>query len=140
MNVSRSKLGKLNRNGVECVEAAVTLPLMLMVFFATVQLTHHWHIEKLLKIASYEAMKVGAASGGTQADAVAIFNQHTESLGIVGASLEFSGPSFESADVGELLGCVATAPVESNEYPSPISLGLPDTMAGGWVYARKEGL
>ena len=130
MRTSKSFSGE-NRRGVECVEAAVTLPLLTIIFFATIQLTHHWHVEKLLKIASYEAMKVGATSSGTQAEAEAIFDQHTRALGIANAQLQFSGPSLDSANVGDLIICMGTAPVSSNQFPSPINLSLSDTMPTG---------
>ena len=127
------------RNGVECVEVAMTLPVFLIVVFATVELTHHWHVEKMLKIAAYEAMKAGADSSGTADDAIQTFEQHTTALGIVGAELELDESSFDLANPGEMLSCRGIAPTTGNKIELPFELYASDTITGGWVYYRKEG-
>ena len=108
--------------------------------FSTIQITHRWHVEKLLKIASYEAIKAGASKDGTSEDAIRVFQEHCEALGIEGAVLRINRPRFDNATTGTYLNVRGTAPARFNRLPAPVNLDLDGWMSGGFVYHRKEGL
>ena len=129
-----------NRRGVECVEVALTLPLLLIAIFATVAIAHRWHLEKMIKLATYEAIKVGCAVDGDAEDAKRIFSQHVAAMGIEGATLNIDEDSFNDAKVGDLLRLRGTAPISNNRLLAPVSLSLDPNISGGWVFYRKESL
>ena len=108
--------------------------------FSTIQIAHRWHVEKLLRIASAEAIKAGAASSGDAKAAQDIFAEHTQALGIKNARLVLNTNRFDNANTGQYLYCRGIAPASSNRMPAPINISFSNTMSGGWVYHRKEGL
>ena len=130
----------LSRRGVEAVEAAITLPLLTIVMFSTIEIAHQWHVEKLLRIATAEAMKAGAASEGDSRDAIEVFNEHTRALGIQNARLVLNRRRFNDARTGQYLWCRGIAPANSNRLPAPVRINRSNVISGGWVYHRKEGL
>ena len=128
------------RRGVEAVEAAITLPLLTIVMFSTIQITHRWHVEKMLKLATFEAIKAGAAEDGNADDAIRVFNEHCQALGINDARLVISRSRFDDAEVGDYLWLRGRALARSNRFPAPISIDMSNWLSGGWVFHRKEGL
>ncbi len=146
----RSKKGRLghsrrqghNRRAVEVIELILTLPLITLAIFATLEINHRWHQEKMLRVAVYEAMKAGASKDGTSADAIATFDANVQALGINGATLEFlpSQTSFDAATPGGELQLQATASTSSNAQLTPsVIVGLGD-FDSGIIYYKKEGL
>jgi len=128
------------RSGTESVEVAITLPLLLLVMVATLNITHRWHVEKMLKVASFEAIKAGSTREGTSADAIRVFNEHATALGLTDARLDVDASIFDNAEVGDLLMMQGTAPVAGNQFLTPINLVFSDQISGGWIFYRKEGL
>lgn len=132
---------RINRRyGLETVEVAITLPLLTIVMFSTIQISHRWHVEKMLKLATYEAVKAGAASDGDSEDAIRVFDQHTQALGISNARLVINKSRFDSANTGNYVWARGVAHAKSNQFPAPITLGLNRWMSCGNVWYRKEGL
>lgn len=127
------------RRGVEAVEAAMTLPLLTIVMFGTVQICHRWHVEKLLKIATVEAVKAGASVNGGTVEARAVFADHTEALGIEGAWLWITNTN-AATPVGSWITGQGLAPSHLNRLPCPVRLDIGFNMSSGWVFYRKEGL
>lgn len=140
MPFTNPKIRSRRRRGAECVEVALTLPLMMIAMFSTITISHQWHVEKLLKLATYEAIKAGCATEGDADAAIAIFNEHTTALGINGAVLTIDEAAFNDAEMGDSLSLMGSAPASQNSVISPISIFQSDTISGGTVYYRKEGL
>lgn len=136
----KSKLSRRSRKGVECVEVAVSLPLLVIAMFATIEITHRWHVEKLLKLASYEAIKVACARDGSSELADKVFQDRANALGIHDAKLFFNRRQVDKAKVGKLIRFRAVAPARRNQIVSPIGVNFSSTLSGGSVYYRKEGL
>jgi hypothetical protein len=128
------------RSGLETVEVAITLPLLTLVMFTTMQINHRWHVEKMLKLATYEAIKAGAASDGESSDAIDVFTQHTQALGIQDAQLDLDANAFDNANIGDFIWLRGTAPAASNRLAAPIILDLDPSMSCGTIWYRKEGL
>ena len=98
------------------------------------------HTSKLLKIATYEAMKAGAAREGTGEDAMAVFKEHTSALGIEKASLRIDLDRFNKARTGDFLVLEGVAPVSENRPPAPFNINMSEFLTGGVIQYRKEGL
>ena len=130
----------LNRKGLETIEVALTLPLLTFVMFTTIQINHRWHVEKMLKLASYEALKAGAAADGSAEDVEAIFEQHAAALGINNAQIDFVQSQFDNADTGDYLWVRGIALANENQMPTPVTLPLGTWMSSGVTWYRKEGL
>lgn len=141
MSRHRPRINRRQRWGVEAVEAAVTLPLLALAVFATVEIAHRWHVEKMLKIATYEAIKVGASVDGTSQDAIRVFEEHAKAIGIAGAKLDIDESLFDNAEFGERLRLEAFADPEQNKAPTPHVLPFSgDDLTGGRLIYHKEGL
>lgn len=129
-----------DRKGVETVEIALTIPLLALVTFSTIQLNHHWHKEKMLKLATYEAVKAGARKDGKSTDVKRVFQEHCKALGIRNAKITFQSSRFDSAKTGTRLWARSSAPVKSNRLGMPFLIPLSSDLSGGYVIYRKEGL
>ena len=140
MHYPSRKKRRFNRRAVECVEVAVTLPLLMLVTFAVAQITHRWHVESMLKLATYEAVKAGAMKKGGADDVTRVFREYSNALGIQNASIVFSGSQFNDDTAGRLLRARGVAQAAPNRLDLPIYLDFGSEMATGWVYARKEEL
>jgi Flp pilus assembly protein TadG len=55
-----------NRKGAAIVEFAVTLPIILLIVFATIELCCCYSIQQALKVAAYQGCRVGLSSESTQ--------------------------------------------------------------------------
>ena len=143
-SINSTKLGdkrrRKSKKGIEAIEVALTLPLLTIVMFATIQITHHWHVEKLLKLATFEAMKAGASETGTAQDAIDTFETHCAALGINDVELVIDETEFDSAETGDYLYLEGKALAQSNQILMPAQIGLSDWMNGGVICHRKEGL
>ncbi|MEQ9410409.1 MAG: TadE/TadG family type IV pilus assembly protein [Fuerstiella sp.] len=56
------------RRGSACIEAAVTLPLLLTLVFGSIEASNAIFMKQSLTIAAYESAKVLTKSGGTSSD------------------------------------------------------------------------
>lgn len=125
------------RRGVECVEVAITLPLLVIVCAATMQVCSRIHVSKMLHFATYEAVRAGGEVDGNEEIARKIFEDRTNALGIEGAVLNLSG-GFDSAPPKSRITAAAYAPTAENSLPFPTYLVMPRTIKGGKVIYRKE--
>ncbi|MEM9410175.1 MAG: hypothetical protein AAGA30_03625, partial [Planctomycetota bacterium] len=108
--------------------------------FSTIQINHRWHVEKMLKLASYEALKAGADSEGTSDDVERVFIEHSAALGITNARIDYVRSQFDNADTGDYLWVRGVALAEENRMPTPVTIPLGDWMSSGITWYRKEGL
>lgn len=128
------------RRGVECIEVAVTLPVFITVMIATISICHTWHMEKLLRVASYEAIKAACRPEGTVEDAKRVFATQAESLGIAGSHLEVeTSENFAPGMTGESIEVCGKARITSNWILAPVQLYFGDELRGGWIMHRKVG-
>ncbi len=131
------KQNRRRRRGVECVEVAVTLPLLFIICFATMQVCHRIHVSKMLYLATYEAIRAGGSPNGNEALARAIFQDRANAFGISGAELHLSN-GFDTASPGARLAARATAPASENSLPVPLQFTLSSEVHGGKLIYHKE--
>lgn len=136
----RQKRHTKRRRGVESVEIALTMPLLVLATFATIQINHHWHVEKMLKVATYEAVKAGARKNGTSSDVNTVFQTHCKALGVRNARIMFNARRFDSDVAGTRLVARGRAPVSSNRLNLPFNVTMSSQLQSGYVIYRKEGL
>lgn len=136
----RRRKGVICRSGVEAVETALTLPLLLALVFPMLHLTHNWHTEKMLKIAAFEAVKVLGHRDGTLDRAHATFTEYATAFGIEGATLEVD-PVFADGRVptDEAFWVRGVAPQPENRLPLPLNISFGSQLRSGQVFYRKEG-
>lgn len=136
----RTQQSNLRKKGGERVELAVTLSLLCIAVFSIVEITHHWHVEKMLKLATYEAVKAGCAVKGGAADADRMFREHARALGIQDARLLYDRSRLAQANVGRRIRFQGVAPTSKNlMIKSPIELPFFNTLSSGHIFYRKEG-
>ena len=128
------------RRGVEAVEVAMTMPLLVLTMFASIETTHRWHLENMLKLVAAEAMKAGASRNGDSTDAQAVFDAHVAALGIHEATLTFS-EDFDDPTPGHEISVAATANWAANRdfLPSAVFWSS-GTLKSGAITYRREGL
>jgi Flp pilus assembly protein TadG len=55
------------RNGAYIVELAISLPVIIIVIFATIEICGMYHFRQSLKIAAYQGCRIGITPAGTSA-------------------------------------------------------------------------
>jgi len=113
-----------DRRGIAAVEAAVTLPLMMLVVFSMIQLNHYMHVQTCLKIAGSEAALAFGSPDGTYDDGAKVFYEHCRALGIKGAHYANHANS-GGKETGALCEVVPSASYSANKLPLPAPLILP---------------
>jgi Flp pilus assembly protein TadG len=58
--------GSSSRKGAAIVEFAVTLPIILLIVFATIEICCCFSLQQSLKVAAYQGCRVGLSSDSTQ--------------------------------------------------------------------------
>lgn len=61
----QSHKGSQNRKGAAIVEFAVTLPIILLIVFATIEVCFCYGLQQSLKVAAYQGCRVGLSSEST---------------------------------------------------------------------------
>ncbi len=129
-----------SRAGVEAVEAALTLPLLVLLTFPMLHITHNWHTQKMLKVATFEAIKVMGSPDGTIEAAERVFHEYVDAFGIRNAQLEFANNvDYDNLNTDQLFWLRGSAPLTQNRLPLPFHLSFESTIRSSEVYYRKEG-
>jgi Flp pilus assembly protein TadG len=71
-----------NRRGALAVEMAFTIPIVLLIMFASVELTRYIMIRHTVQNAAYEASRAAMVPGGDHNSAIAKATKLCESIGI----------------------------------------------------------
>ena len=119
-----------SRKGIEAVEAAVTLPLLTFVMFASSQIAHQVHVQTCLKIAGSEAVYAWGKVGGTQQEANRVFQEHCEALGLNDCRFVVRRVSRGGANnPDQVIRVSPRALARTNQIPLP----LPISISGRWI-------
>lgn len=121
----------MRRRGVEIVELAFALPVMVIIVFGIIETAQLIFIKQSLAVAAYEAGRVVAREEGTKAEAEARFTQIVESRGAVAGGLKEVSITFTPSDVenvpnGDPIQVDVTAPVGVNTTTNLVLKSLPD--------------
>lgn len=129
------------RLGVEIVELAFALPVMVVIVFGVLETCQLIFIKQSLAVAAYEAGRVVAREEGTKAEAIARFNQIVSSRGTVDGGMKevtitFTPDDVENVPKGDQIRVDVSAPVGVNTTTNLVLKGLPD-MTEAVVFLRE---
>ncbi len=130
---------RVARRGVEAVEAAFSLPLIILILFPVLHICHNWHNEKMLKFAAFEAAKVVGSPNGSISEARQIFEEYTNAFGIKDAELEFEPLNYANLVPDTPFWVRGSAPMRGNKLALPLNLSFSNRLRSGQVIYRKEG-
>ncbi|MEM9409605.1 MAG: TadE family protein [Planctomycetota bacterium] len=111
-NNSRSKVRRIR--GAAVVELVVSIPLILLLAFAVIELTSLIFVKQSLSIAAYEAAHRAVQPVATAEDAIQIANDILQQRRIQGAVVTVSPNDLSSVPVGDLFTVRITAPSDIN--------------------------
>ncbi len=137
----RALRSRRQRLGVEIVELAFALPVMVIIVFGMLETCQLIFMKQALAVAAYEAGRVVAREDGTRAEAEARFEQIVASRGaVVGGlkevTLTFTPNDVEGAAKGSQIRVDVAAPVGVNTTTNLVLKGLPD-MTESVVFLRE---
>lgn len=112
--MNRKKLGPSKRAGATTVEAAIALPILLLMIFAGWEFARVNMIRNTMDAAVYYAAREATLPGATVSKAFDRGTTELQNVGINGASFEFT-PSVISDDTSEVVVDL-TVPVSQNSF------------------------
>lgn len=126
LNRRAARSRRPRRLGVEIVELAFSLPVMIVVVFGTLEVCELLFTKQSLAVAAYESGRVAARRDGTAADAQTRFDQIMAARRVTGASLTITPADLSGVAVGEQIRLETTAPVSGNNSTNLVLSSLPD--------------
>jgi len=113
----RNRRIRSNRRGAAVVEAAFCIPLIIILMFATLEISAGYYLKESLTIAAYEGARTGAKRRATRAQVIQrvqdILDARNVSLGDSG-TIQVTPSSLESMQTLQPLTVTVTAPSAGN--------------------------
>lgn len=97
------------RRGAAMVEAALTLPVLLLLIFGSIEAAEAIHTRHAVAVAAYDAARLATKSGGTESVARERSEALLDSMGVEGYSISFL-TDIEEIERGEVVSVRVTAP------------------------------
>ena len=117
MITNKRRKRKGNRRGLATVECVMSLPIIILITFGTIDVCSAMFLKESITIAAYEAARVGIPRGGTDALAQSRGEAIMNDRGIIYESGAVSmSPSFDTADTLEHVTVTVTVPCAGNMY------------------------
>lgn len=112
---------KSRRTGAVLVEFAVTLPIVILVFFAAFEFCRAAMVRHTVDNAVYEAARRGILPGATAADVENQADQVLATIGLAGAQVDVTPASIVEGTTEVTVRI--QVPLDSNGYVTPVFLG-----------------
>lgn len=112
----------LERRGVTAVELAICLPMLVLVTLATIEACTMIYLKQSLKIAAYEAGRVGMVPGAEPENIQAQCDQLLSSRNVHGYTVMCDPPHPSRLAGGDFFRISVSAPCVGNSF------------LGGWFY------
>lgn len=109
---------KKRRNGAAAVEMAVTLPILILFFFAQFELVRLNNIRNSVYMSAYEGAREGLIPGATVSDIEAKVNNILGAVGAINGTITVS-PTTITDDTERVIVTV-TVPLDSNSWTVPL--------------------
>lgn len=119
------RLTKRRRRGAALIEFAVTLPLLVLILFATIEACSMVYLQQSLKIAAYEGVRVALVPGSQTSNVQRAVNQTLTERRIRGSSISITPTNYAEADPGQYVRVTATAPAQGN------------SLVGAWFFGGR---
>lgn len=115
----RKRIRKTNRRGGAVIEAALCLPLILIIISATVELSTTIYLKESLTIAAYEGARVAVTRGATDDKvqtriAQVLEERHIDMTGYSMVDAIEITPNSRTADIMEPVTILVRAPTDGN--------------------------
>ena len=105
---------KRRRQGVAAVEAALCLPVVLILMLGTLEICSGIFLRESLKIASFEGARAGVRRQSTPDQVRTTVTEVLQARGVQGAQIEIVPNSFDGLDALSPIAVTVTAPAEGN--------------------------
>jgi len=96
------------------VEAAICLPVLLLLIFGSMEVTDAIFLKHSLKSASYEASRVVTATGGKWQDGNALATQILNNYHVTGYTIDISPQVNKNTAQGTVVTVTVRAPIRTN--------------------------
>lgn len=113
------------RRGAALVELAVILPVLVLIFFATIEACGMINLEQSLKVAAYEATRVALVPGTTAGNVTAAGNQVLDDRRVKSGTVTVTPSDIAGAPYGAYIRVTVSAPAKGN------------SIVGGWFFGGK---
>ncbi|TWT95870.1 TadE-like protein [Botrimarina colliarenosi] len=123
---ARGRLGR--RLGVEIVELAFALPVMVVIVFGVLETCELLFLKQSLAVAAYETGRVAARPEATTAAAVNRFQQIATARRVANGTITITPAELSSAVVGDTIRITVAAPVSNNNTTSLVLSSVPDVV------------
>ena len=111
----RKPLGsRSQRSGMAVVEAAVCIPLILLLMLGTLEITSGLYLRESLSVCSFEACRVGARRRASADDVRARAQEVLADRGVNGASVVLTPSNFDALSSLDQISVEITAPTAGN--------------------------
>jgi len=114
------------RRGVEIVELAFALPVMVVIVFGTMETCELLFTKQSLAVAAYESGRVAARPGATSGAVNTRFEQIATARRLSGATLTMTPADLSGVVVGDTIRIDVTAPVSGNNSTNLVLSAVPD--------------
>ncbi|QDV73343.1 TadE family protein [Botrimarina mediterranea] len=114
------------RWGIEVAELAISLPVLTIITFGTLETCQLLFTKQSLAVAAYEAGRVAARPDGTTESTLNRFNQIATARRLQGANFTMTPADLNGVAVGESIRIDVTAPVSSNNSTHLVLFNIPD--------------
>lgn len=122
----RTRLAQASqRRGAALVEFAVILPVLVLIFFATIEACGMINLEQSLKVAAYEATRVALVPGTTAGNVSASGQQVLADRRIKGGTVTVTPSDIAGAPYGTYIRVTVSAPAKGN------------SIVGDWFFGGK---
>jgi Flp pilus assembly protein TadG len=90
LSLKRRHVGRNHRRGAEVLEAALVLPIVLLLIAGMVEFAYFFHVQHNLTSAAREGARAGVPFGATNADVDAAINKVMNSVGMQKGNFDVS--------------------------------------------------
>lgn len=117
-SLRRNRQGTTSRPGVVSIEMAFALPLMMLILFASLEVSRANNLIHVSHLAAYEGARRGVVPGATAANVQATVASIMGVSGIRNSQVELD-PAVLS-DTTEFVGVRISIPISGNSYVAPL--------------------
>ena len=114
------------RWAIEVAELAISLPVLTIITFGTLETCQLLFTKQSLAVAAYEAGRVAARPDGTTEATQSRFTQITSARRLQGASITITPADVDEVAVGETIRIDVTAPVATYNSTHLVLFNIPD--------------
>ena len=105
---------KYRREGVAAVEVAVCLPVLILIFFSSLELTNRMFLQQAGTAAAYEAARMIAEPGGTEVAARIRAEEILRAHSVNDAVVSITPSITEQTEAGTVIQVSVSIPLGSN--------------------------